>query len=144
MSSKLIDKRERILKLLGYLLEESNKGSLIVVEGLKDVEVLRKLGIKGSIITCKTDGNSFLDVMSKIKNINPYQVILLLDFDKRGKVSTKFFHRELEHNKIKYTLKYWYELIAITSKEIQYIESLDVYLFNLNNKIEKNHCSNYC
>ena len=138
MSSKLKDKQEKIIKFLDSLLKESRKGSLIIVEGSKDVKVLRKLGIEGSIITCKTKGNSFLDVISNIKRINPNQVILLFDFDKRGKASTKFFQQELEHNKIKYNLKYWHELFSIAGKEIQYIESLDAYLFNLNNKIGVN------
>lgn len=138
LSSKLKNKKEKILEFLDSLLEESRKGSLIIVEGSKDVKVLRKLGIDGSIITCKTRGNSFFDVISKINKIKPNQVILLLDFDKRGKASTKFFQQELEHNKIKYNLKYWHDLFAIVGKEIQYIESLDAYLFNLNNKIVKN------
>jgi 5S rRNA maturation endonuclease (ribonuclease M5) len=142
--SKFLDNQEKLLKLISSLIEESEKGSIIVVEGPKDVKVMRKLGINGTIITCKTNGKSFLDVLSKIKKTKSSQVILLMDFDKRGKNSTKFFQQELEHNKIKYTLKYWHELIALTSKEIQYIESLDAYLINLNNKILKNRKSTYC
>lgn len=144
MSTKFEDNQEKLLKLINSLIEESEKGSLIVVEGTKDVKVMRKIGINGPIITCKTNGKSFLDVVSNIKKTKSSQIILLLDFDKRGKESTKFFQQELEHNKIKYNLKYWHELIALTSKEIQYIESLDAYLFNLNNKILKNRKSTYC
>ena len=135
MSTRLKDKKEKLLKILEFLAEESKNGIPIIVEGKKDVNTLRKLGIKGIIITIKTKGKSFLNLISEIKQLEASKVILLLDFDKRGKEGTKCFQQNLEHNKIKYNLTYWRELIALTSKEIQYIESLDAYLFNLDKKL---------
>ena len=135
MSTRLKDKKEKLLKILESLAEESKNGIPIIVEGKKDVNTLRKLGIKGIIITIKTKGKSFLNLISEIKQLEASKVILLLDFDKRGKEGTKCFQQNLEHNKIKYNLTYWRELIALTSKEIQYIESLDAYLFNLDKKL---------
>ena len=135
MSTRLKDKKEKLLKILESLAEESKNGIPILVEGKKDVNTLRNLGIKGIIITIKTKGKSFLNLISEIKQLEASKVILLLDFDKRGKEGTKCFQQNLEHNKIKYNLTYWRELIALTSKEIQYIESLDSYLFNLDKKL---------
>jgi 2,5-diamino-6-(ribosylamino)-4(3H)-pyrimidinone 5'-phosphate reductase len=135
LSTRLKDKKEKLLKILESLAEESKNGIPIIVEGKKDVNTLRKLGIKGIIITIKTKGKSFLNLISEIKQLEASKVILLLDFDKRGKEGTKCFQQNLEHNKIKYNLTYWRELIALTSKKIQYIESLDAYLFNLDKKL---------
>ena len=135
MSTRLKDKKEKLLKILESLAEESKNGIPILVEGKKDVNTLRNLGIKGIIITIKTKGKSFLNLISEIKQLEASKVILLLDFDKRGKEDTKCFQQNLEHNKIKYNLTYWRELIALTSKKIQYIESLDAYLFNLDKKL---------
>ena len=135
MSTRLKDKKEKLLKILESLAEESKNGIPILVEGKKDVNTLRNLGIKGIIITIKTKGKSFLNLISEIKQLEASKVILLLDFDKRGKEGTKCFQQNLEHNKIKYNLTYWRELIALTSKKIQSLESLDAYLFNLDKKL---------
>ena len=134
MSSRLKEKEEKFLKIIDSLSEESENGIPILVEGKKDVRALRKLGIKGLIITIKTRGKTFLDVISKIKKLEAKKVILLLDFDKRGKEGTRCLQNNLEHNKINYNINYWFDLIALTSKEIQFIESLDVYLLNLAKK----------
>lgn len=134
MSSRLKEKEEKFLKIIDSLSEESENGIPILVEGKKDVRALRKLGIKGLIITIKTRGKTFLDVISKIKKLELKKVILLLDFDKRGKEATRCLQNNLEHNKINYNINYWFDLIALTSKEIQFIESLDVYLLNLAKK----------
>jgi 2,5-diamino-6-(ribosylamino)-4(3H)-pyrimidinone 5'-phosphate reductase len=134
LSSRLKEKEEKFLKIIDSLSEESENGIPILVEGKKDVRALRKLGIKGLIITIKTRGKTFLDVISKIKKLELKKVILLLDFDKRGKEGTRCLQNNLEHNKINYNINYWFDLIALTSKEIQFIESLDVYLLNLAKK----------
>jgi len=134
LSSRLKEKEEKFLKIIDSLSEESENGIPILVEGKKDVRALRKLGIKGLIITIKTRGKTFLDVISKIKKLELKKVILLLDFDKRGKEATRCLQNNLEHNKINYNINYWFDLIALTSKEIQFIESLDVYLLNLAKK----------
>ena len=132
LATKLQEKKEKLAQILELLALESKKGTPIVVEGKKDIKTLRSLGIKGIFITTKTQGKSFLDVISEIKEIKSSNVILLLDFDKRGKQWTKYLQENLEHHKIKYDLSYWHKLMALTSKEIQFIESLDVFLLNLN------------
>jgi 5S rRNA maturation endonuclease (ribonuclease M5) len=137
LSTRLKDKEEKFLTILDSLTEESRNGIPILVEGRKHVKRLGKLGISGIIITVKTKGKSFNDVVSEIQKIGALEVILLLDFDKRGKKGTRYLQENLEHVKVKYNLIFWQKLIALTNKEIQYIESLDVYLCNLRNRIMK-------
>ena len=139
MSTRLKNKEEKLVKILDLLAEESKNGIPIIVEGKNDIKTLRKLGISGLIITVKTKGKSFFDVVSEIQEIGSLKVILLLDFDKRGKQGTKYLQESLEHVKVKYNITYWRKLMALTGREIQYIESLEAYLHNLHNKIIKNN-----
>lgn len=143
MSTRLKIKEEKLYKILASLSEESLNGTPIIVEGKKDAIALRMLGVKGPIITVKTKGKSFLDVISEIQKIKFSEIILFLDFDKRGKEATKCLQKNLEHLKIRYNLTFWRELYTLTSKELQYIESLPVYLCNLNKKITRKYTAVY-
>ena len=135
MSTRLKNKGEKLLKILSSLAEESLNGIPIIVEGKKDFLALRELGVKGIIVTIKTKGKSFLDVISEIQQTHVSEVILFLDFDKRGKEATKCLQQNLEHLKIRYDLTFWRKLSTLTSKEVQYIESLPAYLCNLHKRI---------
>ena len=135
MSTRLKEKEEKILQVLEALAEESAKGTPIVVEGKKDVDTLRALGIAGTVLTVKTGGKSFLDAVCEIEKLGEPEVILFLDFDRRGKEGTKELKKSLERAKIKPNIKFWRDLSALVRKEIQCIESLTAYLTTLRLKI---------
>lgn len=135
MSTRLKEKEEKILQLLETLAAESEKGIPIVVEGKKDVEALTKFGVSGTILTVKTGGKSFLEAVNEIEKMRVAEVILFLDFDRRGKEGTKRLKRSLERAKIKSNINFWRELSALVGKEIQCIESLTAYLRTLRVKI---------
>ena len=135
MSTRLKEKEEKILKILEKLAEESSKGKPIVVEGKKDVVALRALGITGTVLTVKTGGKSFLDAVCEIEKMKVPEVILFLDFDRRGKEGTKHLKQSLERAKIKPNTKLWRALSATAGKEIQCIESLTAYLQTLHEKL---------
>ena len=135
MSTRLKEKEEKILKILEVLAEESAKGKPIVVEGKKDVDALRASGVAGTILTLKTGGKSFLDVVSEIEKMGVPEVILFLDFDRRGKEGTKRLKQSLERAKIKPNAKFWRALSALVGKEIQCIESLTAYMRTLHAKV---------
>ena len=134
MSTRLKEKEEKILLILKALAEESAKGTPIVVEGKKDVAALRALGVTGTMLTVKTGGKSFLDAVSEIEKMHVPEVILFLDFDRRGKEGTKHLTQSLERAKIKTNTKLWRRLSAIAGNEIQCIESLIAYLHTLHEK----------
>ena len=134
MSTHLKDKVERIEGVIAKLVGESSKGITIVVEGKKDAETLRELGIEGPVVTVKTGGKSFLDVTSEIEQLAPAEVILLLDFDRRGREGTKLLQQNLERIHTKMNTSLWLELKALTWHEMQCIESLFSYLQNLREK----------
>jgi 5S rRNA maturation endonuclease (ribonuclease M5) len=135
LSTRLKEKEEKILELLESLAEASAKGTPIVVEGKKDVEALCASGVTGTMLTVKTGGKSFLDAVSEIEKMDVPEVILLLDFDRRGKEGTRHLKRSLERAKIKPNVKFWRKLSALMGKEIQCIESLTAYLHTLHEKI---------
>jgi 5S rRNA maturation endonuclease (ribonuclease M5) len=105
------------------------------VEGKKDAEALRSFGVEGNVITAKTGGKSFLDVVSEIEHTGAAEAVLLLDFDRRGKQGTQRLKQSLEHAKIKPNMTFWRELSALLGKEVQCIESLIAYMETLQDKI---------
>ena len=135
MSTRLKEKEGKILQILETLAAESEKGKPIVVEGKKDVEALTNFGISGTILTIKTGGKSFLEAVNEIEKMRVAEVILFLDFDRRGKEGTKRLKRSLERAKIKSNINFWRELSTLVGKEIQCIESLTTYLRTLRAKI---------
>jgi 2,5-diamino-6-(ribosylamino)-4(3H)-pyrimidinone 5'-phosphate reductase len=135
LSTRLKEKEEKILQVLEALAEESAKGKPIVVEGKKDVDALRALGVTGTVLTVKTGGKSFLDAVSEIEKLAVPEVILLLDFDRRGKEGTKRLRQSMERAKMKTNIKFWRALSALVGKEIQCIESLTSYLRTLRAKV---------
>ena len=136
MSAHLKDKVEKIQQIIAKLTEESAKGKPLIVEGKKDAEALCELGVKGKTLTVKTGGKSFFEATQEIENLAAGEVILLLDFDRRGKEGTKRLQQNLEPAKIKVNLQFWRELQALVGREIQCIESLPAYLTTLQQKAE--------
>lgn len=133
MSDHLREREERIQHILRCLAAESSKGTPIIVEGKKDVETLKTLAIEGKIITAKS-GKSLLDVIFEVEKTRPEEVILLLDFDRRGKELTRLLKQHLEMAKIVPDTTFWRELFSLLGKEVKDIESLGAYLETLKRK----------
>ncbi len=131
MLKRLKEKEEKLTETLSRLAEESAKGTPILVEGRKDLEGLRALGIEGPIVTVKTGGKSFLDVVFELEKSKTSRIILLLDFDRRGKQGTNRLRQNIEHAGIEVDLEFWRALLASVGKEVQCVEGLNAYLDNL-------------
>ncbi len=135
MSTRLKEKQEKILQILKVLVEESKEGTPIIVEGKKDAKALRGFGVEGAVLTAKTGGKSFLDVVSEVEKIGADEVVLFLDFDRRGREGTKCLKMHFERAKIKTNLGFWRALSSLIGKELQCVEGLSGYLETLNVKI---------
>ena len=135
MSSRLEEKEEKILRVLERLTEESAKGKPIIAEGKNDTATLRMLGVEGKIISAKTGGKSLLEVIYEVKKSNTQEVILLLDFDRRGKELTKLLKQNLEKTKIKPNLTFWTKLSELVGREVKDVEGLATYMETLKRKI---------
>ena len=134
MSTHLKDRVEKIQEIITKLTEEASKGKLIVVEGKNDAQALEELGVSGNILTLKTGGKSFLEATKQIEAFDVSEVVLLLDYDRRGKEGTKRLQQDLEHIKIKVNVKWWRQLHGLVGREVQCIESLPSYLETLKAK----------
>jgi 5S rRNA maturation endonuclease (ribonuclease M5) len=135
LSTRLKEKEEKILQILETLREESSIGTPIVVEGVKDVDALRDLEVRGSVLTIKTGGKSFLEMVSEIEKKGATEVILLLDFDRKGREGTKRLKQLLERTRIKSNTRFWRKLSGLAGRDVQCIEGLTGYLCTLHAKI---------
>jgi len=134
LSTRLKEKIERIEELLERLALQSAKGIPIIVEGQDDIDVLRKLAFCGGIIAAKTR-KSFLALVTEIETLDIEEVVLLMDFDRRGKEWTKRLTRYLEQTKVKPNVFFWQELRNLVSHNIKDVEGLLPYLQTLRKKI---------
>jgi len=134
LSTSLKKRVEKVLRLLDRLAKESAKGTPIIVEGRKDVNTLRDLAIKGDIISAKTSGRSLLDVLVEVEKRSKHEVILLMDFDRRGKEWTKHLTQHFEKMRIKPNLFFWKGLLSLVGRDVRDIEGLATYLENLKKK----------
>jgi len=136
LSSGLQRRAERLSRLLEKLASESAKGVVIVVEGQNDVKALRKLAVEGGVISAKTSGKSFLDILAEVEMQKVREVVLLLDFDRRGVEWTRRLKQHLEKTKIKPNLTFWNELHSLVGRDVKDLEGLPAYLETLRKKAD--------
>jgi len=116
---------EKLLEVIEELKIEAEEKP-IIVEGKKDVESLEKLGVEGTfIIIAKTPIYLIADelVRKRVK-----EVILLTDFDRRGRMLAKAIVEEFRHRGIKVNTKIRHEIFIYTNSGIRDIESLFSYV----------------
>jgi len=135
LSTHLKEKEEKLLQALKRLTHKNSEGIPIIVEGEKDTEALRALTIEGKIIEAKTAGKSILDVICEVEECKTQEVILLLDFDRRGREWTKRLKQYLEKMRIKPNIFFWEKLSSIVGNEVKDVEGLTSYMKTLKRKI---------
>jgi 2,5-diamino-6-(ribosylamino)-4(3H)-pyrimidinone 5'-phosphate reductase len=143
LSAGLQRKAERLSKLLEKLAAEAAKGIPIVVEGQKDVSALRQLNVEGKFVSSKTSGKSFLDILAEIEHLRVREVILLLDFDRRGAEWTHRLKQHLEKTQIKPNLDFWNQLYGLVGRDLKDIEGLPTYLETLKKRIGNKDNTSY-
>lgn len=99
------------------------QNGIIIVEGKRDEEALKKLGYSGKIYKFHSFKGliKFADSMPEYKNL-----ILLLDSDRKGKYLTKRIVAQLQH-RMRIDLSYRKKLTIITRGKIKNIEDLLIY-----------------
>jgi len=136
LSAGLKRKAERLSQLLEKLATEAAKGIPIVVEGQKDVSALHQLNVNGKIVSSKTSGKSFIDILTEIERLRVREVILLLDFDRRGVEWTHRLKQHLEKTRISPILNFWNGLYGLVGRDVKDIEGLPAYLETLKKRID--------
>ncbi len=125
----------KLEELIAQLAAEAAKGTPILVEGKKDADALKTLGVSGKILTLKTGGKSFLDAVSELEQTGASEVILFLDYDKRGREGTKRLKIDLERLRIVPNVTFWQQFFGLVGREILCVEGLPSYLQTLRGKV---------
>jgi 5S rRNA maturation endonuclease (ribonuclease M5) len=104
---------------------ESKKGSVIVVEGKRDVEALTRIGCTGQVMTLnRFKGiNNFVDSHCGIDK----KIILLLDMDRTGKYLTSKLMKQLQSRGGNVCLFYKKSLARISNGKVRHVEDLISY-----------------
>ena len=123
---------ERFQQLIERVAFESLSGSTIIVEGQKDRESLRRLGITGQIECLQSSRQNpigFVETLGDTKRI-----IVLTDFDREGISLAMKLSRTLTAHSHHVNLVLWKNLRELTRSEVRSIEELPKYLERLQNK----------
>lgn len=114
-----------IRSFIESLNDESKVGAVVVVEGKKDGNALRKVGFNGEILVY----NNFIGIINLVDYLSRKgrKVILLLDRDKKGKALTSKIIAKLDllcpHDNLYY--KKWF--VKMTRGKITCVENLAKY-----------------
>lgn len=135
--SNLERKIERIIFLLEKLRDESSEGALLLVEGQRDAEALRIIGVEGEILAIKSRGDNLIDLIDRIEKCGKKEIVLLMDFDRYGREITERLVQNLERIGVKINLSFWRELLSLVERDLKDIEGLVTYLETLERKSGK-------
>lgn len=116
---------ERLRSFIGMLNEESEKGSVVVVEGKRDAEALSKVGFTGNpaVFHHFKGIADFLDSHDSAGR----KMILLLDMDRTGKYLTSRLVSQLQSRRHSVSLSYKRSLARITNGKVRHVEDLVTY-----------------
>jgi len=116
---------ERFRKLIDRVSFESERGGVIVVEGLRDRESLRGMGISGRILCLQSSRKNAAGFVEEMQGIR--DVIVLTDFDREGVFLAKKLARILNSQNVHANLVLWRELRQLTRSDVRSIEELPKY-----------------
>lgn len=120
---------DRLRGFIDMLNEEAENGSVIVVEGKRDVEALTRIGFNGNL-TVLNHFKGITDFVDSHYQISK-KIILLLDMDRTGKHLTSKLITQLQHKGNNVNLFYKKALAQITNGKIRHVEELATYAPNI-------------
>ena len=126
MQTEVLNRKisEALVLYIKKLNNESKNGSLVVVEGKRDVRALRSIGFIGKILML-CHNNNFDRFISEAGKY--HKIILLLDLDSEGRSLTKKAAILLEGKKHVIDLYFRRNLSSITCGRVKQIEELSKY-----------------
>ena len=135
MEIRTIEDIERLESIDAIILElrtRSDSGAIIVVEGKRDVDSLRSLGINGDIrLACQKPLLEFTEQLSK----SGKEIVLLTDWDKRGGITARKIINHLLTYGIMPNTDFRSRIGSLVKKRIKDIESLNKYVNKLRDEI---------
>lgn len=115
---------ERLRSFIGMLNEESERGSVVVVEGKRDAKALSMVGFTGNPAVF----HHFKGIADFLDNHDHRKkMILLLDMDRTGKYLTSRLVSQLQSRSQSVSLSYKRALAKITNGKVRHVEELVIY-----------------
>ena len=122
------ERLEKILEILDEL-EKSSDDAAIVVEGMRDVEALKLLGIEKNVVSLSRGISIFALCEELSRSWN--RVVLLTDWDRKGGRIARKLKDALEANGSKADEDKRARLAMLAKKDIKDVESLPTYVERL-------------
>lgn len=116
------------------------QGMPILIEGKKDEEALKELGITGNIIKVSGSGLKLFEI-AEMAVKSSSKVIILTDFDKKGDILAKKLSNDIQSLGSHPDLSIRKKIMGITRRYIKDIESLPKHIKQL--ELEINPYGNY-
>ncbi len=116
------------------------QGMPILIEGKKDEEALRELGINGNFIKVSGSGLKLFEI-AEMAAQSSSKVIILTDFDKKGNELAKRLSSDIQSLGSHPDLTIRRKIMGITRKYIKDIESLPRHMHRL--ELEEHLCGDY-
>jgi 5S rRNA maturation endonuclease (ribonuclease M5) len=116
---------EALEELIASLIDASYQGAAVIVEGRRDLQALRALGLPGPVIMASR--RSALDLAEDAAR-SYAQIILLTDWDDKGDEMCKTIERHLRSVGSRPDKEMRSRLKKLVQKEIKDVESLSQYV----------------
>lgn len=119
-------KMEQTEEVLQNLVNQSEAGVPVIVEGRRDESALRRLGLKGPIHCLKASGQSRYEFLERLNGSR--DIVLLTDFDREGKELTQWLYRELSQRGVRSDFTLWRRFRSLARTEVRSVEELPSFL----------------
>jgi len=120
-----LEQLEKVLEELEHLSAESP----VIVEGVRDVAALKRLGITKNVVPLNKGKSvfSFCEDLSRRSK----SAIILTDWDRRGGQLARMLREGLEANGVKVNDKMRTQIVILSKKEIKDMESMPTFIERL-------------
>ncbi len=119
-------KLEEAKRIFEGLRQRSDSGVPIVVEGRRDEQALRKLGVVGIVHCLKARGESGVRFLEKLDGLE--DVVLLTDFDREGGELRLWLYQELSRRGVRADDFAWRRIRSLARTEVRSVEELPSFL----------------
>ncbi len=128
-----LERLEKLEELILELKQMSDKGAVIIVEGKRDRNALRNLGITGTIMLgTKKSILVFCEEVARDYN----NVIILTDWDEKGDKLAALMEGYLRSTSAAVNMDIRKKIKNLVQKRIKDIESLDTHISNLRSELK--------
>lgn len=122
------ERLEEVMKVLEEI-ERLSAVAPIVVEGLKDIEALRRLGIESNVVAMGR-GRTIVEFCEDLSKDHD-EVVVLTDWDRKGGHLARALKEALATNGVKTIESPRTQLVILTKKEIKDVEGLPAFIERL-------------